>query len=161
MAQSTARPTSSSERRPNDPAELLQAAYVSTATVPWTQAELLTALAQFRARNLERGITGMLLHCNGTFMQVLEGPAEVVDELLARIARDPRHHGYMQLLRRPIRSREFDGWSMGFRNLSSEDLSGVPGWSDFLGPQRGALETADAPGRAHRLLQSFRGNVLR
>jgi hypothetical protein len=158
MSSSIVRPAAASAPRAT---ELLQAAYVSSATRPWSQDELLAALTQFRARNLARGITGMLLHFDGNFLQVIEGPTAIVEALLAKIARDPRHHGYMELLRRPLRQREFDGWSMGFRNLGSDDLSALPGWSDFLGSNLRPQVDAETPSRAHRLLQNFRGNVLR
>jgi hypothetical protein len=161
MSQSIERPASPPAPSHGEPAALLQVAYVSSATAPWSKDELLTALAQFRARNEARGITGMLLHFGGNFMQVIEGPTAVVEALVEKIARDPRHHGYMELMRRPLRQREFDGWSMGFRNLGNEDLSELPGWSDFLGPHRQAEVDEATPTRARRLLQSFRGNVLR
>lgn len=51
------------------------------------------------------GITGMLLHFDGNFEPVIEGPTATVEALLAMIARDPRHHGCMELLRRPLRQR--------------------------------------------------------
>lgn len=153
--------TATSAPRTSESTELLQVAYMSSAARSWSQDELLAALTQFRARNLAHGITGMLLHFDGNFLQVLEGPAAAVGDLLARIMRDPRHHGFLELLRRPLRQREFDGWSMGFRNLGADDLSTLPGWADFFGPSLRPQIDAETPTRARRLLQSFRGNVLR
>jgi hypothetical protein len=47
------------------------------------------------------------------FAQVLEGPAEEVDRVLARIERDPRHHDVRLLRTSTIVTRDFPRWVMG------------------------------------------------
>jgi hypothetical protein len=44
-----------------------------------------------RDTNARLGLTGMLLHAEGSFFQVLEGQADVVDALYAKIECDQRH----------------------------------------------------------------------
>jgi len=73
----------------------------------------------------------MLLYANGTFMQVLEGAEEVVDELVEIIKKDPRYKNIQMLYRKPIERREYSDWSMGFRRLSDKDLKEVEGLRDF------------------------------
>jgi hypothetical protein len=141
--------------------DLLQVVYVSSATAPWSEEDLLRALETFQARNVRRGITGLLLYCDGNFMQAIEGPRAEIIDLERRIAADPRHRGFLALSKRGISTREFSGWSMGFRSLTDRDRSSNPGWSDFLGGGREGLKAPDAPGRALRLLLSFRESMLR
>ncbi|MEX0915280.1 MAG: BLUF domain-containing protein [Wenzhouxiangellaceae bacterium] len=71
-------------------------------------------LVHSRRNNKARGIGGVLHFGDGYFFQYLEGPADGVDCLYARICRDPRHHDVQRLTRRPIRSRRFENWSMKF-----------------------------------------------
>lgn len=139
--------------------ELLQVVYVSSASEPWSQEELLKALAVFRERNAHRGITGMLLHHDGNFMQAIEGPLPQIEALERRIAEDPRHFGFIALLKRRIPAREFGEWSMAFKNVGGTDASTHPGWSDFLGRKKVPLNGPDVPGRALRLLHSFRDTI--
>jgi Sensors of blue-light using FAD len=66
-------------------------------------------------------ITGMLMHADGVFVQLIEGPREAVNHLWARILRDPRHHAVVQLYhRREVESRACSGWDM--RYVKKEDL---------------------------------------
>ena len=139
-----------------EPKKLLQVVYVSSAVEPWTEEALVEALGTFREKNTRRGITGMLLHCDGNFIQAIEGPPDEILQLERKIAADPRHHGFIAMIRRELATREFDGWSMGFRNLTRRDLSAFPGWADVLNGNRRGLESPDRPGQALRLLQTFR-----
>ncbi len=75
----------------------------------------------------------MLLYRDGNFLQVLEGPAGVVDSLIQKIKRDPRHNGVILMSRKAIEERQFGDWSMAFRNMS-KDASGEHGYSPFLEP---------------------------
>lgn len=62
--------------------------------------------------NASREITGLLLLSGESFLQVLEGPADEVNELYLKIARDKRH-GSLRLLRyEPVTRRSFEDWSM-------------------------------------------------
>lgn len=71
-------------------------------------------LVHSRRNNRRLEVGGMLHFGNGKFFQYIEGPADVVDCLYARICRDPRHHEVQRLTRRSIRSRRFEDWSMKF-----------------------------------------------
>jgi len=107
---------------------LLRLVYVSSATSPMDDAALAALVAQARAFNDAHGLTGMLLHAEGNFLQVLEGEAGEVDELYRRICHDPRHAHMLCLERTAIARREFADWSMGFRNLSGEECEDLPDW---------------------------------
>ncbi len=102
-------------------------------------------LATWRPTNAARGLSGVLLYSGGNIIQTLEGPEDAVDGLFDTISRDPRHTGILTLLREPLDARVFADWSMGFRELSHEDVQDVEGFNPFL--QRsvvGDLETSSS-----------------
>lgn len=63
-------------------------------------------------RNARLGITGLLCHRDGMFVQALEGPRAAIDSLMAWIAADLRHGDVEILGRRELAEREFGTWSM-------------------------------------------------
>ena len=89
--------------------------YISNAATHLTTVELDGILATSRRNNAGIGVTGMLIHMDGSFIQVLEGEAEVVDPLVARIAEDRRHRDFVVIARYPVAARQFPDWSMGYR----------------------------------------------
>lgn len=86
---------------------MIQIAYISSATEPMSTQDLLRLLQSCRQNNADRGVTGMLLYGNGTFLQVLEGEERIIDELLDHIEQDPRHTGMQVIQRKAIKQREF------------------------------------------------------
>ncbi len=98
-------------------APLVSVAYVSTATKPFDDASLGDLLAQSRRSNHEHDLTGMLLYRRGRFFQVLEGPKDAVDELMAKIAADERHAEVRILLEEQLDDRRFEEWTMGFEPI--------------------------------------------
>lgn len=90
---------------------MLQLIYLSTATPAWTSS-LKDLCKQAAENNERREITGIILHQNGSFLQVLEGPKATVEDTFLRIIADPRHEA-LALLSRETRSfRQFGDWSM-------------------------------------------------
>lgn len=80
--------------------------------------EMLRELAtQSAARNAEKGITGILLLSDETFLQVLEGPADAVNTLYARIVQDRRHHGVTLLDYEQTPCLLFKDWGMNVLDL--------------------------------------------
>ncbi len=67
---------------------------------------------QSRHNNAVDGITGLLWHDAGRFLQILEGPVSGVTATFARIAADPRHRDVRILSDRQVDAREFGYWSM-------------------------------------------------
>jgi hypothetical protein len=97
--------------------------YVSSATHLLSMPELNHLLERARARNAREGVTGVLLYSHGNFMQYLEGPASGMSKIYEIIKADPLHRGIIELLREPIRTREFADWSMAFRSISAFGMS--------------------------------------
>jgi hypothetical protein len=91
--------------------------YVSGATRPMSPADLDAILAASRRNNEALDVTGLLLWAEGAFIQVLEGEADVVKRLAARIRNDNRHRNFMVLVEQESAERAFGRWSMGFKRL--------------------------------------------
>lgn len=102
--------------------------YVSTATQPFSDGELLELLRKARARNARLDVSGLMLYKQGTFMQALEGEETAIRALYATICKDPRHDHILTLLAVPVTDRLFQGWSMGFQNLEGRDIKSIPGY---------------------------------
>ena len=134
--------------------ELFQYIYASAASRDFEAGELAELLLAARENNAKLGLTGMLLYAEGSFFQVLEGQADVIDALYAKIERDQRHDQVTLVIREPIPKRCFDAWTMGFYKTSREELAGMSGVNNFFGNDRAAV-SVDA-GRAKKLLAAFR-----
>jgi uncharacterized membrane protein (DUF373 family) len=93
--------------------------------------QLLRLLQECRESNAGRGVTGMLLYGNGTFLQVLEGEEKVIGELIDKIRQDHRHTDLQILYRKTIQQRQYSDWSMGFKRISDKDLMQVEGLRNF------------------------------
>jgi hypothetical protein len=130
---------------------LHQIIYTSHATVPMSPAELLDLLAEARHYNAAAGITGLLLHADGSFMQTIEGEFAAVQALFARIECDPRHSSVILISDEPIAERSFDDWSMAFREVDAEDIARIPGL------ERAFMAGAQEPDRnlARRIMRTF------
>lgn len=130
--------------------------YISVATKPLTEAELVELLNKSRSNNERDGLTGMLLYKDERFMQVLEGEKAAVMATFARIKSDPRHHDVIVLLEGELAERDFPQWWMGFKTLDGEAAKSVPGFYPFLDLKFAVFDLASDPSRAHKLLRIFR-----
>jgi len=140
-------------------ASLFQIVYVSTASEPFGRAELVKLLRQSVPRNLQAGITGLLLYKDGRFMQALEGEERAVVTLFSKIERDPRHYHVIPLIQEPIVQRYFPNSSMAFRDLDTVELRSLPAYSEFLNtPLDGELYAQDIP-KSKRLLLLFKQGI--
>lgn len=95
-------------------APMFQLMYVSTSAWKLDNGELSAILDVSRANNRRYGVTGLLLHIDQGFLQILEGSEAAVMDVFARIERDPRHIGIRVLFRQNVPERQFGDWNMGF-----------------------------------------------
>jgi hypothetical protein len=98
------------------PAKLISLLYVSKATQPPEPVEAIVEVAL--SRNAALDVTGALLFTGSHFAQVLEGPAEGVDELMVSILRDTRHRDVDVIETVEIPERRFAGWSLAYAGPS-------------------------------------------
>ncbi len=97
-------------------------AYVSTASDDFTHGDLAGIVGDYRRNNEALGITGVLLHCDGNFMQYIEGPEEAVRATYERLLGCELHHQVNEILNQPIERREFAEWTLGFSEASHVDF---------------------------------------
>lgn len=110
---------------------MIQVSYVSRTSQPMSEAQLLELLLQCRTNNAAKGVTGMLLYGNGTFLQAIEGDDAVIEGLVDAIWQDPRHADIQLLHRKHIDQRQYADWSMGFEQVTDEQLGEIEGLKDF------------------------------
>ena len=136
------------QRRVNQP--LLRIVYVSEAAAPCSTHELARILVVARNNNQRDGLTGVVLHHEGSFLQLLEGPAETVRARFADIVEDPRHRKVTVLEIADVAERIFGAWTMGSLDPSALDEDA----SEFL--SRGREGIVNQPRAIARLLSGFR-----
>ncbi len=106
--------------------------YVSAQTRELTSLQLQGILETARKRNPAMQITGMLLYHQGSFLQVLEGERSKVEALFAKIETDSRHNKVAKVTTYFMHDRLFSNWSMGFADLTQDQLASIDGLNDFF-----------------------------
>lgn len=132
---------------------LVHLIYSSTAVNSFDKYDLIELLRQSRAANERVGITGILLYIEGSFFQVLEGEQPTVEKQFARIAADKRHNKVVTIIKEPISKRSFGEWSMGFTEMSLNDVKSINGLNDFFG--EGSVLATLGSGRAKKIVEAF------
>ena len=135
---------------------LFHLGYVSTETRDLCSADMVKLLTDARRINSSRDITGLLLHRDRSFYQVLEGAEDVVRQTFDRIEKDERHTAIDVLFEGEVDEREFPDWQMGFLNLDGIDLEALQGYSDFLSREDNAKDFLENLSRGKRLALMFR-----
>ena len=93
---------------------LVRLTYVSRLARDCGAEELGKIMTVSRRNNKGLGITGALCYSPRGFLQILEGPAGVVNELYRRIVQDKRHVDVTLLEYAPVHQRDFGHWSMAY-----------------------------------------------
>ncbi len=107
---------------PAGPAGLHCVVYVSSAVPAMGTPQLEDLLAEARRLNRTNHISGVLLYCDGSFMQYFEGEAAAMAETYVRIRNSRRHTGLIELLNAPVAARQFGSWYMGLSRPTPSDL---------------------------------------
>jgi len=84
--------------------------------------DLEALLLDARGFNEKVQVSGVLLYHDGTFFQYLEGPADGVAQVYARIRASRSHHSIYELLNNQIKARMFPSWLMGVSNAPASVL---------------------------------------
>ena len=96
--------------------------------------ELKELLRKAREWNETHEIKGLLIYRynkkfkRGNFLQIIEGPKKSISATWDRIAADNRHHTITVLEDGSFEDRNFSNWSMGMKNLNTEELEDMPGF---------------------------------
>ena len=140
----------------NNSDRLFHLGYVSTETGDLSSSGMVELLKEARLTNTSRNITGLLLHRDRSFYQVLEGSEDVVRETFEGIEKDERHTAIDVLFEGAVEEREFPDWQMGFLNLDGVDIAALRGYSDFLTREDNARDFLENLSRGKRLALMFR-----
>lgn len=132
--------------------------YLSSATAPMTDAQLDEMLRTALRNNAAHGITGILAHWDGSFIQYIEGPRAELDQLEQNLHADRRHREMFVSERGEIAARAFPDWSMAFEH-KAPDGGFQPGASSFLSDGFLAADPDHFSPLAKRLLKLFRQNM--
>lgn len=84
-------------------------------------------LSQVRDKNKKLAITGILLLIQGKFVQYIEGPAEEIDKVYNSISKDKRHTDMILLDSGDLKERQFNNWSMAYKEVSDKQIKGIVG----------------------------------
>jgi hypothetical protein len=138
---------------------VIELVYISKANKRFGAAEVQDMLRGFRQKNQATGVTGLLLYDGyGTFLQALEGDADVLSTLYEKIKNDTRHTRVNLLGENKISKRSFADWRMGYKNLELSPLLEVEGYSNFLEHNDRTDYLAHKPNFAMDLLEHFKHN---
>jgi len=72
--------------------------YVSTASAHLSQKGIQDLIEEIKKNNTLYNITGIFIHADGNFFQVLEGETQIVKALFNTIMKDTRHYNVIKLL---------------------------------------------------------------
>lgn len=127
--------------------------YRSQTDEPWTSAALTDLVDAACLKNIELGVTGILLFNGRVFFQVLEGKENILDLLFNQIRSDFRHHAVVELMRDYTAARRFPDTGMRLFDLRSQDICTVT--DEVFGPTGGAREGLPRDDRVFRFMADF------
>lgn len=119
--------------------KMIGIAFTSSMKYGLSKAERKSLVKDARVNNKRLEISSVLLHCDGSFMQYMEGPEADVDAAYSRIELDSRHRGVIQLFHRGVSEREFVRSEMRYCETGEADseTSEVSAW---LRPKGGSAD---------------------
>ena len=86
--------------------------YLSSANYQTDDEALAEIINSSVRNNSENNITGLLCHFDGNFLQFLEGERTSINSTFARIFKDSRHSGIIEIYNKSVSERAFSDWSM-------------------------------------------------
>ena len=128
--------------------------YISHEAISFDDVMLDNLLDSARTSNASRGITGILLYIQGSFIQYIEGDEKEVSRLYNTIKNDQRHKHVLKLSEGQQGHRSFNDWSMAFQRLSRKAIKKILGYN----PIDMELENRLAKGASNsaiKLIQNF------
>ena len=93
--------------------------------------DLTNLLVKSQKSNRLNNISGILLHKNGEFIQVLEGEKKAVLDLFDIIEKDNRHKNVIAFDKKEIDERYFSGYFMAFDQQHFEKSNDFEALRDF------------------------------
>lgn len=106
---------------------MIRLLYVSAShsTAEALKKDLSDILESSKKNNQALGLTGILVHGGGMFMQVLEGPDHQVFRKYTEILDDKRHADCRIVLITTTEERAFPDWAMAVLEISNHEFQGI------------------------------------
>jgi hypothetical protein len=121
----------------------------------YSDEELITILEISRDNNAANNITGLLLYHDGSILQILEGEEAVVKKVFNKISLDTRHKSVIKMVDGSTTKRNFEGWLMGFKQVSEQDWSLIAGYFNIGNRDVFKTLSSSATNQAINLIKSF------
>src|SRR6202012_579411 len=115
------------------------------------EAELSALLPEIRERNKTFHVTGLLVYCEGTFIQVIEGDDSTINKLFNTISKDKRHRNIIKLAEGSLDTRNFPDWSMAFKTVNTDQCETLEG---YINPHNPNFIKSDNPHTALTILKT-------
>lgn len=113
--------------------------YVSTAQIDLQDQGVNEIMTQTNLFNKMEDISGILLYNERNFFQLIEGEQNIIQELYAKISRDPRHSNIIKFLEKPVTKPPFDGYLTDFitdtKKCNEADLRMYLHYIEVLSPE--------------------------
>ena len=109
--------------------------YISDRSAFCSDDDIQNILQASRKNNPQQNITGLLLHTDMRFLQILEGTQDQIKSTYDRIQKDKRHKNSVIKYFEPVKERYFSDWHMGSKNISNEELD----FDTTISPQEKAI----------------------
>lgn len=106
--------------------------YVSSARKLLDGDDLRQLVFEAAAKNEKLGITGAIAYKDGSFMQVIEGDENRIEQIFSSIANDTRHHGIILIIDDNDEERHFPNQHMTVFSSSDTPLVGEQNISTTL-----------------------------
>lgn len=96
--------------------------YMSSASSPLADSELMNIKAKSKTECEKSGVTGLLVFHRNTFIHYYEGDKDNVKKVLTAIGKDKRHKGVKAVSKGKLKERQFANASMELRVLDKDPL---------------------------------------
>ncbi|MCV9386227.1 BLUF domain-containing protein [Reichenbachiella ulvae] len=109
-------------KKEEENSQLHRMVYTSSRAPNCNEEAIEQILEASRRNNKPLGITGLLVHTEMRFLQILEGSKNTVLDVYNRIQEDPRHRDSEIKYFEPVDERYFSDWHMGSKNIEKDSL---------------------------------------
>jgi hypothetical protein len=103
----------------------------------------------------------VLLYRSGRFLQVIEGPADILRERMSIIAADPRHLDVHILLQETIDERQFPDWTMAYEPASDVAAEDIPGYRSTFSDIEAGDDPQESLAALRELIRWFQDRTVR
>tara|TARA_R110002049_G_scaffold148778_3_gene311723 strand:+ start:3077 stop:4291 length:1215 start_codon:yes stop_codon:yes gene_type:complete len=135
--------------------QLYQLVYKSNVSEEFDNSKTEEFLSTIQNTNKQLDITGLLIFDGEHFLQVLEGPFDVISKLIASIQCDIRHDNVVILLKEPIPRREYKEWAMQLLIKKPDSMVKIVDETERLAQILDRYQEEDSGSRSRLIAKAF------